>query len=134
MNKVELTGRLTVDPTVRRAAKSNGDELAIATFTLAVNRPFARDNDQQKADFIRCKVFGRKADALEKYVRKGQKLDLTGRIETGSYTNKDGQKVYTTEVVVDDWEFGESRKAQGTTDQEPEMYIPEGLENDLPFK
>ena len=114
MNKVILMGRLTRDPDVRY---SSGDgSTAVARYTLAVDRRFHRDGDAT-ADFIGCVAFGRQAEFAEKYLRKGTKIALTGRIQTGSYTNRDGQKVYTTDVVVEEQEFAESKgssEAQGT--------------------
>ena len=99
MNKVILMGRLTRDPDVRY---SQGDSpMAIARYTLAVDRRFRRDNDQQTADFISCVAFGRNGEFAEKYLHQGTKIVAEGRIQTGSYTNKDGNKVYTTEVVVE---------------------------------
>ena len=101
MNKVILMGRLTRDPEIRYSAGDNA--MAIARYTLAVDRRFRRDgNDQQSADFIGCVAFGRSAEFAEKYLRLGTKIVVTGRIQTGSYTNRDGQKVYTTDVVVED--------------------------------
>ena len=106
MNKVILMGRLTRDPEVRY---SQGEQAtAIARYTLAVDRRFKRDGDQT-ADFIGCVAFGKLGEFAEKYLRKGTKVVVTGRIQTGSYTNREGQKVYTTEVVVEDQEFAESR-------------------------
>ena len=105
MNKVILMGRLTRDPEVRY---SQGEQAtAIARYTLAVDRRFKRDGDQT-ADFIGCVAFGKLGEFAEKYLRKGTKVVVTGRIQTGSYTNKDGQKVYTTDVVVEECEFAES--------------------------
>ena len=100
MNKVILMGRLTRDPDVRY---SNGENVtAVARFTLAVDRRFARrDGDQQTADFIGCVAFGRNAEFIEKYFRQGMRVTICGRIQTGSYTNRDGNKVYTTDVVVE---------------------------------
>ena len=108
MNKVILMGRLTRDPEVRYSAGDNS--MAIARYTLAVDRRFRRDGEQN-ADFIGCVAFGRSAEFAEKYLRQGTKLVVTGRIQTGSYTNRDGQRVYTTDVVVEDQEFAESRAA-----------------------
>ena len=103
MNKVILMGRLTRDPEVRY---SQGDQAtAVARYTLAVDRRFRRDNDQQTADFIGCVAFGKLGEFAEKYLRKGTKVVVTGRIQTGSYTNKDGQKVYTTDVIVERTSF-----------------------------
>ena len=113
MNKVILMGRLTRDPEVRYTQGENS--MAIARYTLAVDRRFtrSRDNsgDQQTADFISCVAFGKSGEFVEKYCHKGTKLVVTGRIQTGSYTNKEGQKVYTTEVVAEDQEFAESKSA-----------------------
>ena len=108
MNKVILMGRLTRDPEVRYSAGENA--LAIARYTLAVDRRFRRDGEAS-ADFIQCVSFGRTAEFAEKYFRQGLKIAVTGRIQTGSYTNRDGQKVYTTEVVVENQEFAESKAA-----------------------
>ena len=143
MNKVILMGRLTRDPEVRY---SQGDSsLAIARFTLAVDRRFRRDD--ASTDFIGCVAFGRNAEFIEKYFRQGTKALITGRIQTGSYTNRDGQKVYTTDVVVEDQEFAESKNSQGesgfqsTSRPMPSaaagdgfMNIPDGVEDEgLPF-
>ena len=97
MNKVILMGRLTRDPEVRYST-SGDNQLAIARYTLAVDRRFKRDGDQS-ADFIRCVAFGRSGEFAEKYLHKGIKIAVCGRIQTGSYTNKEGQKVYTTDVL-----------------------------------
>lgn len=114
MNKVILMGRLTRDPEVRYAQNSDAP-MAIARYTLAVDRRFNRNAgaDQQTADFINCVAFGKAGEFAEKYFHKGIKIAVTGRIQTGSYTNKDGQKVYTTDVVVEEQEFAESKNAQG---------------------
>ena len=114
MNQVLLIGRLTRDPDIRYS--SNDQSMAIARYTLAVDRRVRRDAnnaDQQTADFIGCVAFGRAAEFAEKYLHQGTKIAVTGRIQTGSYTNKDGQKVYTTDVVVEDQEFAESKNANG---------------------
>ena len=112
MNKVILMGRLTRDPEVRYSQGESS--LAIARYTLAVDRRFSRNNqDGQSADFINCVAFGKSGEFAEKYLKKGTKIAVAGRIQTGSYTNKDGQKVYTTEVVVEDQEFAESKNANG---------------------
>ena len=114
MNKVILMGRLTRDPEVRYS--QGATPLAIARYTLAVDRRQARGNggdDQQTADFISCVAFGRAGEFAERYLHKGTKILVTGRIQTGSYTNRDGVKVYTTEVVVEEHEFAESRNASG---------------------
>ncbi len=152
MNKVILMGRLTRDPDVRYSQGENS--MAIARYTLAVDRRGRRDNqDGQNADFISCVAFGRSGEFAEKYLKKGTKICVTGRIQTGSYTNKDGQKVYTTDVVVEDHEFAESKNAaasnggsyggnqtpafdggnssQGTGDGF--INIPDGIDEELPF-
>lgn len=111
MNKVILMGRLTRDPDVRY---SNGeDAMAVARFTLAVDRRMARNKDgEQTADFISCVAFRKTAEFIEKYFRQGTRMVISGRIQTGSYTNRDGQKVYTTDVVVEEVEFAESKASQ----------------------
>ena len=150
MNKVILMGRLTRDPDVRYSAGENST--AVARYTLAVDRRFARregNDNGQTADFISCVVFGKGAEFAEKYLRQGTKIAVTGRIQTGSYTNRDGQKVYTTDVVVEDQEFAESKAADSTdrsgnqtnagnrrtseTDASGFMNIPEGIDEELPF-
>ena len=107
MNKVILMGRLTRDPEVRYSQGENAT--AVARYTLAVDRRYNRNNDEQSADFINCVAFGRNGEFAEKYLRKGTKIAATGRIQTGSYTNKDGVRVYTTEVVIEEQEFAESK-------------------------
>ena len=148
MNKVILMGRLTRDPEVRYSQGENA--LAIARYTLAVDRRNFRNNsnDEQTADFINCVAFGKSGEFAEKYFHKGTKLVVSGRIQTGSYTNKDGVKVYTTEVVVEDQEFAESKNSSGSdggytgnTNRAPEpsgagdgfMNIPDGIDEELPF-
>ena len=147
MNKVILMGRLTRDPDVRY---SQGDSpMAIARYTLAVDRRFRRDNDQQTADFISCVAFGRNGEFAEKYLHQGTKIVAEGRIQTGSYTNKDGNKVYITEVVVENQEFAESKASASNNEGgfQPQaqsaptapagdgfMNIPDGVEDvGLPF-
>ena len=112
MNRVILMGRLTRDPDVRYSAGDNST--AVARYTLAVDRRFSRREDNgnvQNADFIGCVAFGKSAEFAEKYLHQGTKIVITGRIQTGSYVNRDGQKVYTTDVVVEDQEFAESKAA-----------------------
>lgn len=142
MNKVILMGRLTRDPDIRYTQPNSAQEqTCIARYSLAVDRRFRRDGDSQTADFISCVAFGRQAEFAEKYLRKGTKIALTGRIQTGSYINRDGRKVYTTDVVVEEQEFAESKAAGQTTQQNPApmaredgfMEIPDGLEEELPF-
>ena len=150
MNKVILMGRLTRDPEVRYSAAENA--LAIARYTLAVDRRFRRDGEAS-ADFISCVAFGRQGEFAEKYLHQGTKIAITGRIQTGSYTNKDGQRVYTTDVVVEEQEFAESKSAAASnggdssyvayTPSRPEpsqaagdgfMAIPDGVDDEgLPF-
>ena len=139
MNKVILMGRLTRDPEVRYSAGENA--LAIARYTLAVDRKIRREGEAT-ADFISCVSFGRTAEFAEKYFRQGLRIVVAGRIQTGSYTNRDGQKVYTTEVVVEEQEFAESKKSSETsqssqtpppTGSDGFMNIPDGIEDELPF-
>ena len=144
MNKVVLMGRLTRDPEVRYSQGENA--LAIARYTLAVDRRFKRDGEQT-ADFINCVVFGKSAEFTERYFRQGMRVVVCGRIQTGSYTNRDGVKVYTTEVVVEEQEFAESKAAaENHTAASPApqpapqqnqadgfMNIPDGIDEELPF-
>ena len=155
MNKVILMGRLTRDPEVRYSQAA--EPLAIARYTLAVDRRGRRGqgNDEQTADFISCVAFGRQGEFAEKYLKQGTKIAVTGRIQTGSYTNKDGNRVYTTDVVVEEQEFAESKAAASEnagggyqqagaaapTRPEPTqaagdgfMNIPDAIEEELPFK
>ena len=146
MNKVILMGRLTRDPEVRY---SQGERpVAVARYTLAVNRTFKRAGEPD-ADFINCVTFGRSAEFAEKYFRQGIRIVVSGRIQTGSYTNRDGVKVYTTDIVVEDQEFAESKSSAAAnsgaayTPSRPEpsaaagdgfMNIPDGVEDEgLPF-
>ena len=141
MNKVILMGRLTRDPEVRYTQGDNAS--AVARFSLAVDRRFKKDGDQT-ADFINCVAFGKTGEFIEKYGHKGTKFVVEGRIQTGSYTNKDGQKVYTTDVVVEQVEFAESKaSADGNTTNNTSnsntptdtsfMNIPDGIDEELPF-
>ena len=146
MNKVILMGRLTRDPEVRYSQGENAT--AVARYTLAVDRRFTRNGDENTADFIGCVAFGRAGEFAERYLRKGVKIAVTGRIQTGSYTNKDGVKVYTTDVVVEDHEFVESKNSSSAGDggfsagsSRPApmaagdgfMNIPDGIDEELPF-
>lgn len=134
MNKVILMGRLTKDPDIRYAQTQ--EPTCIAKFTLAVDRRVKRDSGQQSADFISCVAFKKSAEFIEKYCHKGTKLCISGRIQTGSYTKKDGTKTYTTDVVVDEQEFAESKNATVQPEEkEPDgfMNIPDTLEEELPF-
>lgn len=144
MNKVILCGRLTKDPEVRYS--QGATQMCIAKYNLAVDRRFKRDGDTS-ADFINCVVFGKAGEFAEKYFRKGTKIIVSGRIQTGSYTNNNGQKVYTTDVVVEEQEFAESKNQNSTyqnqstqqtpppiqTDSEGFMQIPDGIDEELPF-
>ncbi len=145
MNKVILMGRLTRDPEVRY---SQGNEpIAIARYTLAVDRRFKRNSDENSADFIGCVAFGKAGELAEKYFRKGIRVLVTGRIQTGSYTNREGIKIYTTDIIAEDQEFAESKnkgaqrenQAPASGDFRPAennyMDIPDGLDfdEDLPF-
>ena len=148
MNKVILMGRLTRDPEVRYSQGANS--LAIARYTLAVDRRFRREGEAT-ADFIGCVAFGKQAEFAERYLRQGVKIAVTGRIQTGSYTNKDGQKVYTTDVVVEEQEFAESKGSadvnRGNSSFQAAapapapafdagdgfMNIPDGIDEELPF-
>lgn len=151
MNKVILIGRLTRDPEIRY---SQGEkQTAIAKYTLAVDRNYRRDGEKM-TDFISCTAFGRNAEFAEKYLRQGTKIAVVGKIQTGSYVNKDGVKVYTTDVVIDEQEFAESKAAsqrnsgnynyggsqQDTDKPQPSaaagdgfMNIPDGIDDELPF-
>ncbi|MCC8030073.1 MAG: single-stranded DNA-binding protein [Lachnospiraceae bacterium] len=150
MNRVILMGRLARDPEIRYA--QNDQTMAIAKYTLAVDRRGRRDgNDgQQTADFISCTAFRQQAEFAEKYLRKGMKIAVTGRIQTGSYTNREGQKVYTTDIIVDEHEFCESKNAGSSgsggyapaEDSRPApdsaaadgfMNIPDGIDEELPW-
>ena len=123
MNKVHLIGRLTRDPEVRYSQGQQGQEpLAIARYTLAVDRRFKRAGDDQTADFIPCVAFGKYGEFAEKYFRQGTKIAISGRIQTGSYTNKDGVKVYTTEIVIEEQEFTESKKNSSQNEPTSESF------------
>lgn len=140
MNKIWLIGRLCDDPEVRYTQGENAS--AVARYRLAVDRRFKRDGEQS-ADFIGCVAFGRNGEFAEKYLRKGMRIAIVGRIQTGSYTNKDGQKVYTTDIVVEEHEFCES-KASGSAENTPSsnkfpadsngfMQIDAEIDESLPF-
>ena len=137
MNKIMLIGRLTRDPEIRYS--TNDNNTAIARYTLAVNRPF-RKNGEQQADFLPCIALGKTAEFAEKYLAKGMRVAIEGCIQTGSYTNQEGQKIYTTDVVVERQEFLEKRADNGQ--QSPDnannyddryMDIPNGIDEELPF-
>lgn len=147
MNKVILMGRLTRDPEIRYA--NNANSTCIANYTLAVDRRFKRQGDEQTADFIQCVAMGKGGEFAEKYLHQGTKIVVEGRIQTGSYTNKDGQKIFTTEVWVESQEFAESKAASAQNgnqdasaptrpnvaqnDSDGFMNIPDAIEEELPF-
>ena len=143
MNKAILMGRLTRDPNVRYT--QGAESTCVARYTLAVDRRVKQEG-QQSADFISCVAFGRNGEFAEKYLKRGSKIVVTGHIQTGSYTNRDGNKVYTTDIVIEEQEFAESKAAaernqqqepqpqpQTETDENGFMNIPDGLDEELPF-
>lgn len=138
MNKVELIGRLVADPEVKYT--QGNQPMCIARFRLAVDRRFHKEGEAE-VDFIPCISFGKSGEFTEKYFKKGMKVAVTGRIQTGSYTNKDGVKVYTTDIVVEEQEFCESKQssAQQSAPQQSQSYgdgfmnIPDGIDEELPF-
>lgn len=145
MNKVILMGRLTRDPDIRYS-QNGSNTTAIARFTLAVDRRFKQNGEEQSTDFISCIAFGKTAEFLEKYGHKGIKFVVEGRIQTGSYTNRDGQKIYTTDVVVENVEFAESKNSSSEGNHayssrpsshnaagDGFMNIPDGIDEELPF-
>lgn len=141
MNKVILMGRLTKDPEIRYQQKEHeAERFCVARYTLAVDRRQKKENETA-ADFISVVAFGKAGEFAEKYLHKGTKLVVSGRIQTGSYTNKDGQKVYTTDVIAEDQEFAESKShnpqnndsTQGSRPEGEFMDIPDGIDEDLPF-
>lgn len=138
MNIVMLKGRLSSDPDIRYSQAQNGEQMCIARYRLAISRRFEKD----KADFINCVAFGKQGEFVEKYLKKGQEIAVSGRIQTGNYTNKDGQKVYTWDVVVNEHEFCGTKADNpqpapaGYPQPAPDGYmvIPDGIAGDLPFK
>ena len=140
MNKIILMGRLTRDPEVRYSQGANS--IAVARFSLAVDRRWKREGEPD-ADFFNCTAFGRQADFIEKYLRQGTKIVVTGRVQNDNYTNKEGQKVYSVQIIVEEIEFAESKNAAGgVVAGKPDpgqaagdgfMTIPEGAEEELPF-
>ena len=131
MNEVILIGRLTRDPEIRTAQ----DGLTIARYSLAIDR----QTKEKQADFFRCVTFGKNAEFVERYLKKGTKVAVTGRLQSGSYTDRDGRKVYTVEVVTENHEFVESKAAAERNEQQIEtsadgfMNIPDGIDEELPF-
>ena len=142
MNNVILSGRLTREPEVRHSQNGNEDRV-VARYTLAVDRIYSKEN--QQADFINCVEFGKLAEFAEKYFHRGLKLIVRGRIQTGSYTNRDGVKVYTTDIIVESHEFAESKRTSEQNSNAPIsndvpavgsdgfMNIPDGVDEELPF-
>ena len=140
MNKWIGMGRLVADPEIRYSQGENAT--CIARYRLAIDRRYGR-TEEQTADFISCVAFGKNAEFADKYLHKGIKIAVTGRIQTGSYTNKDGQKVYTTDVVIEEQEFAESKSAGENSGYERNMTpsavgdgfmnIPDGIDEELPF-
>ena len=138
MNKVILMGRLTRDPEVRYSQTDSS--MAIARFSLAVDRRHKKQGDEVTADFFNCTAFGKQAEFVEKYLKKGTKVVVTGRIQNDNYTNKDGQKVYSVQIIVEEMEFAESKANAGQGEQEDNnmpgdgfMNIPDGIGAELPF-
>lgn len=136
MNKVLLIGRLTRDPEVRYTQAQ--EPLAIARFSMAVDRKIKREGQEQTADFPSCVAFGKTAEFIEKYFTKGRRIAVEGRLQTGSYKNEAGATVYTTDIVVEAVDFADS-KPEGTTQTEPQtdtngfMNIPDNIDEELPF-
>ena len=134
MNKWIGMGRLTRDPEIRYT--QGNDPMCVARYTLAVDRRVKKDG-QDNADFINCVAFGKAGEFVEKYCKKGTKLAVSGRIQTGSYTNRDGQKVYTTDVMIEEQEFAESKAAQSGQQKPTQnkedgfMNIPDGLDEEI---
>lgn len=137
MNKVILIGRLVRDVETRYTQGEN--PMTVSRYTLAVDRRFKQKGEEQKADFINCIAFGKNGDFAGKYLKKGTKIAIVGHIQTGSYTNKEGNKVYTTDVIVDEQEFCESKGSQQEQpkpmpkDADGFTYIPEGIDAEIPF-
>ena len=145
MNKAILIGRLTRDPEVRYS--QNDNSMAISKFSLAVDRRYKKQGDEATADFFNCTAFGKQAEFVEKYLKKGTKVVVTGRIQNDNYTNKDGQKIYSVQIIVEEMEFAESKASAEQRGQEDNnmppamgepgadgfMDIPDGIGNELPF-
>lgn len=142
MNKVEMLGRLTRDPDIRTSQR-DGNTIMIARYTLAVNRKFNKNSNQQSADFVPCIAFGSHAEFAEKYLKKGTRITVIGRIQTGSYVNNEGQTIYTVEVVVEENEFVDKKQSSDGPDKGAEisteaekagfMDIPTEFEEELPY-
>lgn len=134
MNKFICIGRLVRDPEIRYSQGKNGEKVCVVRFTLAIDRKAKVENGQQNSDFLNCIAFGKTGEFVEKFLKMGIKIALEGHIQTGSYTNKENQKVYTTDIVADSIEFVESKK-ESQAQPQPQNFvsIPDGIENDLPF-
>ena len=138
MNKVILMGNITRDPEIRYTQGEKS--VAIARFSLAINRRFSRDGETN-VDFFNCTAFGKQAEFVEKYFRQGSRMLLVGRVQNDNYTNKNGEKVYSVQIMADEIEFAERKQAGGNNNAEPEqkqddddfMEIPENIESELPF-
>ena len=136
MNKIILMGRLTREPEVRYSQGENS--MAIASFSLAVNRKFKREGEPE-ADFFNCTAFGRLGEFVEKYLKQGAKILLVGRVQNNNYTNKEGQKVYGVQIMADEIEFAESKKQDAAEENAPLVTkdgffnIPQGMEEEMPF-
>lgn len=138
MNKVILMGNLTRDPEIRYTQGEKS--MAIARFSLAINRRFSRDGETN-VDFFNCTAFGKQAEFVEKYFRQGSRMLLVGRVQNENYTNKNGEKVYSVQIMADEIEFAERKQAGGNNNAEPTqkqddddfMEIPENIESELPF-
>ncbi len=128
MNKVFLIGRLTTDPDIRKTQS----DISIARYTLAVDRRYKRAGEPE-ADFIRCVAFGKGAEHAGTYYHKGTKIAVEGHIQTSSYVNRDGQKVFTTDIIVENQEFAESKKQVAKAEEEEFVSIPDGIDEDMPF-
>ena len=149
MNKFIGCGRLTRDPEIRYSTGQNGQQNCIGRASIAINRDYKGGNGDQQADFLNVVAFGKSGEFMEKYLKKGMKMIVEGRIQTGSYTNKEGQKVYTTDLVVERWEFAESKNAggsntpdggaaqnHGSSNSAPDdsfMNIPDGIDDEYPW-
>lgn len=137
MNKIILMGRLTRDPEISYV---QGDEpFAIARYSIAVDRRFKGKSGEQEADFFNCTTFGKQAEFVQKYLKKGTKIALAGRLQNNNYTNKDGQKVYSVQIITEEIEFAESKTAEAEKGEKAQanedgfMNIPDGIDEELPF-
>lgn len=138
MNKFIGIGRLVRDPEIRFSQGKNGEKVCVARFTLAIDRKSKVKAGEQNCDFLNCIAFGKTAEFVEKYLKMGIKISTEGQVRTSSYTNKEGKKIYTTDIVADSIEFVESKKeSQPQPQAQPQaqnfVSIPDGIENELPF-